>query len=241
MVTPVTYSDSSERDQDEIGRERETDEVEDGDEDTRRRQRTSVRLWARTREMTMPESGRWADSRCSCCGDLLGRSVSRRHILKVAGVAGVAGAAMVLHPLVVCAEAEAEALVLSCIDPRVQEPVHTYLDKLGLTGRYSHFVIAGAAIGVVSPVFFSWHKTFWDNLAISVRLNQVKKVIALDHRDCGTAKTAYSEAALATPAAETKTHQRVLAQFRKQVGERQPKLAVETGLMGLDGSVEMLS
>jgi carbonic anhydrase len=186
----------------------------------------------------MPQIGMRGDSRCLCCGDLLGHSVSRRRILKVAGAAG---AAMVLHPLVVCAEAEAEALVLSCIDPRIQEPVHKYLDERGLTGRYSHFVIAGAAIAVVSPVFFSWHKVFWDNLAISVRLNHVKKVIALDHRDCDVARTAYSEAALATPAAEAKTHQRVLAQFRKQVGERQPKLAVETGLMALDGSIEMVS
>jgi carbonic anhydrase len=186
----------------------------------------------------MREIGMWADSQCSCCGHLLGHSVSRRRMLKVAGVAG---AALVLHPLVVCAEAEAEALVLSCIDPRIQEPVHKYLNERGLTGRYSHFVIAGAAIAVVSPVFFGWHRVFWDNLAISVRLNHIKKIIALNHRDCDTAKTAYSEAALATPAAETKTHQRVLAQFRKQVGERQPKLAVETGLMALDGSIEMVS
>ena len=190
------------------------------------------------REITMPQIGMWAESQCSCCSDLLGRSVSRRHILKVVGVAG---AATVLHPLVVCADVEAEALVLSCIDPRVQQPVHKYLDERGLTGRYCHFVIAGAAIAVVSPVFYSWRKVFWDNLAIAVRVNQIKKVIALDHRDCSVAKTAYSEAALSTPAAEAKTHQRVLAQFRKQVSERQPKLAVETGLMALDGSIEMVS
>ena len=186
----------------------------------------------------MQQIGMWGDSHCSCCSDLLSRSVSRRRMLKTAGVVG---AAMMLHPLVVCAEAEAEALVLSCIDPRIQEPVHKYLDERGLTGRYCHFVIAGAAIAVVSPVFFGWHKVFWDNLAIAVRLNQIKKVIALDHRDCATAKTAYSEAALATPAAEAKTHQRVLLQFRKQVGERQPKLAIETGLMALDGTIEMVS
>jgi carbonic anhydrase len=189
-------------------------------------------------EITMPQIGMWVESQCSCCGDLLGRSVSRRHMLKVVGVAG---AATVLHPLVVCADVEAEALVLSCIDPRVQEPVHKYLDERGLTGRYCHFVIAGAAIAVVAPVFFSWRRVFWDNLAIAVRVNQIKKIIALDHRDCSVAKTAYSEAALATPAAEAKTHQRVLGQFRKQVSERQPKLAVETGLMALDGSIEMVS
>lgn len=200
--------------------------------------RTSVRSWDRSREISMPQIGMWGDSGCSCCSDLLSRSISRRRMLKTAGVVS---AAAILHPLVVCAEAEAEALVLSCIDPRIQEPVHKYLDERGLTGRYSHFVIAGAAIAVVSPVFFGWHKVFWDNLAISIRFNQIKKIIALDHRDCATAKTAYSEAALATPAAETKTHQRVLLQFRKQVSERQPKLAIETGLMALDGSIEMVS
>ena len=197
-----------------------------------------VRSWNRSREMSMHQIAMSRDSHCSCCSDLLSRSVSRRRMLKAAGAVG---AAMVLHPLVVCAAAEAEALVLSCIDPRIQEPVHKYLDERGLTGRYCHFAIAGAAIAVVSPVFFGWHKVFWDNLAIAVRLNQIKKVIALDHRDCATAKTAYSEAALATPAAEAKTHQRVLLQFRKQVGERQPKLAIETGLMALDGSIEMVS
>jgi len=154
---------------------------------------------------------------------------------------GVACAAMILRPLAARAEAEAEAMVLSCIDPRVQEPIHKYLNERGLTGRYSHFVIAGAAIGVVSPVFFSWHKAFWDNLAFSVRVNRITKIIALDHRDCGAAKIAYSDSAVATPAAEAKTHQRALSQFRKQVGERQPKLTVETGLMALDGSMEMVS
>jgi len=37
------------------------------------------------------------------------------------------------------------------------------------------------------------------------------------------------------------THRAALTEFRKQMNERQPELAVETGLTGLDGSVEMLS
>jgi hypothetical protein len=32
-----------------------------------------------------------------------------------------------------------------------------------------------------------------------------------------------------------------VSEFRKQVNERQPKLTVETGLMGLDGKVEIFS
>jgi hypothetical protein len=32
-----------------------------------------------------------------------------------------------------------------------------------------------------------------------------------------------------------------LAEFRKQVGERHPQLGVQTGLMALDGKMEMFS
>ena len=88
--------------------------------------------------------------------------------------------------------------------------------------------------------FADWHKTFWDNLATSIELHQIGKVIAIDHRDCGAAKIAYGEAAVADPARETETHRKALAQFREEVGKRHPNMAVETGLMALDGSVEML-
>ncbi|HWE77169.1 MAG TPA: hypothetical protein VG270_01500 [Pseudolabrys sp.] len=58
------------------------------------------------------------------------------------------------------------------------------------------------------------------------------------HRDCGAAKIAYGVDAVKDKAAETATHTAALMEFKKQVGEKQPKLAVELGLMALDGSVE---
>jgi carbonic anhydrase len=72
-------------------------------------------------------------------------------------------------------------------------------------------------------------------------LHRIKKVIAIDHRDCGAAKIAYGEAKVASPQVETETHRVALAQFRKQVAERHPQLGVETGLMALDGKMEMFS
>jgi hypothetical protein len=51
---------------------------------------------------------------------------------------------------------------------------------------------------------------------------------------------AYGEAKVANRAVETETHRAALAEFRKQAGERQPKLAVETGLMAVDGTIEMI-
>jgi carbonic anhydrase len=130
-------------------------------------------------------------------------------------------------------------MILACIDPRTQEPVFAYTAKHGLTGQYSQFVIAGAAVGVVAPAFVDWRNTFWANLAASIQLHQIGKVIAIDHRDCGAAKMAYGEAAVADPARETETHRKALAQFRREVAQRHPELGVETGLMALDGSIEM--
>jgi carbonic anhydrase len=95
--------------------------------------------------------------------------------------------------LAVSAEGNYEAMVLACIDPRMQEPVHKYTVEQNLTGKFSQFVIAGAAIGVVAPAFKDWHKAFWDNLATTIELHRIKKVIAIDHRDCGAAKIAYAK------------------------------------------------
>jgi carbonic anhydrase len=146
--------------------------------------------------------------------------------------------ALTLHPsLVRAASGDYQAMVLGCIDPRIQEPMREYAVSRSLIGQYSQFTIAGAAIGVVAPSFAEWHKAFWDNLATSIQLHHIKSVIAIDHRDCGAAKLAYGDAAVATPEAETATHRAAMAEFRKQVGERQPKLKVETMLMALDGSV----
>jgi carbonic anhydrase len=161
------------------------------------------------------------------------------------GGAAAAGL-MTLTPMLLpagafAAEGSYEAMLLACIDPRFPQPTLDYMKGRGMLGKYSQFTIAGAAIGVVAPAFKDWHKTFWDNLGASIELHRVPKVIALDHRDCGAAKIAYGAAAVATPEAETKTHQAALAEFRKEMHQRHPKLAVETGLMALDGKVEMFS
>jgi carbonic anhydrase len=171
---------------------------------------------------------------CACCGGLAA-PFGRRSLLRGAGAAV---ALLALAPrLTLAAEGNYEAMILACIDPRFQEPVFTYAQKNGLVGKYSQFVIAGAAIGVIAPKFTDWHKAFWDNLAVTVELHRIKKVIAIDHRDCGAAKLAYGDASVATPDKETQTHRTAMAEFRKEVAKRQPTLAIETGLMALDGSM----
>jgi carbonic anhydrase len=161
---------------------------------------------------------------CAAC------RVDRRGFLLGAGAA-----ALVLRPwLVRAASGDYEAMILGCIDPRIQEPMRDFAVQHGLIGQYSQFTIAGAAIGVVAPSFAEWHKAFWDNLATSIELHNIKSVIAIDHRDCGAAKIAYGDASVAT--VETETHHKAMAEFRGEVRKRQPRLKIETLLMALDGS-----
>lgn len=174
-----------------------------------------------------------ADS-CLCCADLLARRFGRRRFLAVSGAALATG----LIAPARAAEGNYEAMLLTCIDPRFPEHSLNWMKGRGMVGKYSQFSIAGAAIGAVAPAFADWHKAFWDNLAASMQLHHIPKIIAVNHRDCGAAKIAYGAEKVASAAVETETHKAALATFRAQVAQRQPTLKVETSLMALDGSVE---
>lgn len=178
-------------------------------------------------------------STCTCCTELLSGPFSRRRFIQAAA-AGTA--TLALRPsFAVAAEGKYEAMVLSCIDPRTQEGVRRNMLRRHLIGKYSQVILAGGAIAVVAPAFQDWHKAFWDNLAASVQLHSIKKMIVINHRDCGAAKIAYGADSIRTRDAETTLHRTVLADFRKQCNEKHPKLVVETGLISLQGKVEMFA
>ena len=174
---------------------------------------------------------------CCCCETLDGR-IDRRRLLRSLGIAGLAASLPISAR---AAEGEYEAMLLSCIDPRMVAPVYKYMEGQGLSGKYSQFVIAGAAIAVVAPKFKAWRPAFWDNTATSLQLHRINKIIAIDHRDCGAAKVAYGNDSIANPQVETRTHRAVLEEFREAVAKHHPQLAVVTGLMALDGSIEIFS
>lgn len=166
------------------------------------------------------------DSSCTCLGSLGSVHVGRRGLLVGAG-------SLALIPrLVRATSVDYEAMILGCIDPRLQAPVRDYAVKRGLNGKYSQFIFAGAAIGAVAPKFNDWHKAFWENCAIA----KIETLIAIDHRDCGAAKVAYGDNCCSTPEKENATHKAALSEFRKQVDDRKLTPKIETYLMVLDGT-----
>ena len=167
---------------------------------------------------------------CACCAL---PPLGRRGLF---GLGLAATGAALLRPAR-AASGNYDAMLLSCIDPRMVEPVHDWMAARGLRGQYSQFVFAGAMIGVVAPSFSAWRPAFWDNLATTMKLHHIHRVIAVDHRDCGAATIAYGAGRVATPEAETTLHREVATHFRAELHTRFPGLAVETTLMALDGSV----
>jgi carbonic anhydrase len=174
----------------------------------------------------------------TCCASNLSTASRRSFLRAVGGSVLFTSVGMLASGSAVAASGNYEAMVLSCIDPRFQDLVNKQQARDGMSGKYSAFTIAGASIGVVAPAFKEWHKTFWENLGASVQLHNIKKVVVVNHRDCGAAKIAYGDAKVADAAAETVTHREALLEFRKQLKEKHPNLGVELRLMSLDGKLE---
>ena len=130
-----------------------------------------------------------------------------------------------------------QAMVLSCMDPRFQPIVFNYLKKKKLSGKYSAFTIAGSAIGVTANKFKKWHKVFWDNFKTSVKLHNIKKLIVINHRDCGAAKIIIGKKEF-SKINETRVHKHSFQKIKKIFKKRYPKLKIELKLISLDKKIE---
>jgi len=138
------------------------------------------------------------------------------------------------------ASGHAEALLLTCMDYRLMEKIEHYMVRRGLRDKYDHIVLAGASLGAISDKYPDWNKTFWEELELSINLHHIKKVMLLDHRDCGAYKEVLGEDFAKKPKAERQIHAAQLNKLREMINERYAKLEVEMLLMSLTGAVEKI-
>ena len=130
-----------------------------------------------------------------------------------------------------------KAMILSCIDPRFQPIVYNYLKKKKLNGKYSAFTIAGAAVGVTAIKFKRWHKVFWENFDTSVKLHNIKKLIVINHRDCGAAKIVNGKKEFSS-INETKVHKTSFQKLKKIFKKKYPKFKIELILISLNKKIQ---
>ena len=130
-----------------------------------------------------------------------------------------------------------KAMVLSCIDPRFQPIIYNYLNKKKLSGKYSLFAIAGSGVGVTASKFKKWHRTFWENLDTTIKLHKIKKLIVINHQDCGAAKIINGKKEFNT-LNETRIHIDSFKKIKKKFKKKYPKLKIETILISLNKKVK---
>lgn len=149
-------------------------------------------------------------------------------------------AALTLMPLRAKASGKVEAMGVTCIDYRLVDDAVRFFDGLGLTNEYDALALAGASLAAVSPKFPKANAAFWDQLAISKELHHIKKVILLDHRDCGAYKVAFGKEFAAGHNAETAQHKSVMESLKVALTQMHPDLGAEFYLMALDGKAQRI-
>ena len=155
--------------------------------------------------------------RAGCgCLSLPSRGMGRRALFG-AGASAAAFATLTAALPAGAASGNYEAMLVNCIDPRFTTSSFAYMAGRGFKDLYSQFVIAGGPVGIVSDAFKDWRSTFWDNLAISVKLHSIKRVVGVVHRDCGAAQVAYGERMVSDFTFETEKLSEALKAFRAEM------------------------
>jgi carbonic anhydrase len=161
--------------------------------------------------------------------------VSRRGFgSMLAGAAGLS-----LLPLAARA-GTVDTLCVTCIDYRFVNRDVTWLNtELGLQfDNYDIVALAGGALAAIKTAVPQTTAGFWDQIKIAISLHHIKKVVLVDHMDCGAYRVAYgtppSNPQL-PPAEELARHKIVMPQVAKLLQAAPYNLQASCYLMPLVG------
>jgi hypothetical protein len=189
-------------------------------------------------------------SRCDSPGEMLCQRddrtpspiTNRRQFLRYVIGAGVMTTATLIDPGIAKAEKKVpKALVLSCIDYRILEAERYFLSLQNLGGQYDFTALAGASLALSGLPHQSDAEAFWDQLEISYRLHQIKKVMILDHEDCSAFQYKIDPNLANSAELELTTHTEYLSRAYWAIRDRYPDLNIELYFVKLNTEVKQIS
>ena len=125
-----------------------------------------------------------------------------------------------------------KAMVLTCIDPRCQPKINYIMKKKNLIGKYSLFSIAGSTLGITSKNMKDWNKVFWKNFSISSQIHGIKKLIVINHYDCGLAKMLNKKKSF-NKKLEKQIHDKSFKLLKKRFLKKYPKFKIEMKIISV--------
>lgn len=115
------------------------------------------------------------------------------------------------------------ALVLTCIDFRLQGATAAFIHAAGLTGTSDRVAVAGAAKSLVTPDVGRDREFLLRQIEIAASLHHISEVIVIQHEDCG----AYGGSSAFTNAeAEIGHHRAVMQEAKALIARRFPTLTI---------------
>lgn len=117
---------------------------------------------------------------------------------------------------------KAESIIVTCIDFRLQEAINKWILENLAPKTYDRVALAGGVKNL---------ETILSQIDIAVRLHHIKKVVLVNHEDCG----AYGE-----EGAEQK-HSQDLTYAAASIRQKYPQLEIETYYLNLDGIFKQIS
>lgn len=115
-----------------------------------------------------------------------------------------------------------DAIIISCIDFRFQKYIRKWLDKNLKDKTYDYVGFAGSTKDL---------DTILNQIAISVRLHDIKQVILIHHQECG----AYGKSST------LETHTSELRKAKKEISNLYPTLKINLYYLHLDGTFEKIN
>lgn len=136
---------------------------------------------------------------------------------------------------------EASTLVISCVDFRFRDEIERFLrEELYLLDDYDEVALPGASLAFVQKEHKEWGKTIEDTVGILKKLHHIKRVIFLDHMQCGAYKLIQGAEATKSRDLELVAHKQTLSKAKQMMNKKFPDLEVFSFIMDLDGNIEQV-
>ena len=175
-----------------------------------------------------------------CCEAVgAARTHSRRSFVRSVALGG--GVALLFGPRALADDHECDVLLLSCIDFRLVQKTVDYMNSQRLERDYDHIALAGASLAALTEQKPAWGETFWQHVQTAIDLHKIKRVMVMDHRECGAYRTLLGDWVERDEETETEVHRVYLLRLREQISRRYSSLGVWLGLMDLKGNVQVIT
>jgi len=133
---------------------------------------------------------------------------------------------------------EAKIFLFTCMDFRLLDDINETMKNKGYDKNYDHFIIAGSSLGLVQEKYPHWGQSAIDHLSIGLTLHHPRKVIFIDHMDCGAYKKFYPD--MHTKDDEVRLHHENMQHAHDFIKQRFPDLKFHAYLMELSGDVSSI-